>query len=213
MKQKIKDFFTQKRCKKLLNNKGFSLLEVLVAVAIIGIVSAIAIPQYTANRTEAAKVAGMTSISNINKAYQNCMVLKSFSKCNTLGEIGISCADCEEDSDGDTGTSKKFCAYIEKESGGKTFRACVSIEGDDIKRSIGGDLLDDVTICHEKTYASGNAYPSSWSVTDRIKYCTVKTECGTDSSCTPGTDCTTADKIYECQKSVANGKCTSKACT
>ena len=66
---KIKNFFTQKRCKKLLNNKGFSLLEVLVAVSIIGIISAIAIPQYNKNKNEAAKVAGSTTISNIRKAF------------------------------------------------------------------------------------------------------------------------------------------------
>ena len=47
MTQKIKEFFTKKRCRRLLNNKGFSLLEVLVAVSIIGIISAIAIPQFT----------------------------------------------------------------------------------------------------------------------------------------------------------------------
>ena len=71
MKQKIKDFFTQKRCKKLLNNKGFSLLEVLVAVSYYwdhfsNRNSTIYIPEI---RTKLRKLlADTTTISNISKS-------------------------------------------------------------------------------------------------------------------------------------------------
>ena len=213
MKQRIKDFLFKKRIKILRNKKGFSLLEVLVAVAIIGIITAIAVPTYTANRTEAAKTAGMTSINNMYKAYQNCLVLKTFNECNTLAEIGITCPDCKEDSDVDNAATKKFCAYIEKESGGKTFRACVSVEGNTVKRSIGGDLLDDVKICHEEPGKANNQWSGQKSVMAQIKYCSAKTDCGTDSSCTPGTDCNASARKYHCEKSQDDGDCDSMVCS
>ena len=208
----IKNFLFKKRIKILKSKRGFSLLEVLVAVAIIGIISAIAVPSYQANRKEAAKVAGMTSIQNIYKAYQNCIVLKGFAECNTLAKIGISCPDCKEDSDDGTDATKtKFCAYISKESGGKTFNACVSINGDSVKRSIGGTLLDEVKICHEQNYdtSGGGSWPSSFGVMEQIKYCEGDTECGTDSTCST---CTASDKKYKCQKSADDGDCSSKVC-
>ena len=133
-------------CKKL-NNKGFSLVEILVAVSIIGIISAIAIPAFQDYREQASKVAGDTSIGNVGRAYQNCMVLKQFSQCEDLGKLGITCPDCKSDNDG----TDQFCAQIHKKIGGEQFRACVGYKGNDfVKRSYGGTLLKDVKICKDK---------------------------------------------------------------
>ena len=90
MKKFIQLLF-KKRFKILKNKKGFSLIEVLVAVAIIGIISAIAVPQFIAQKDEAAKVAGDTSAGNIAKAFKNCIALNSFTACDSLSEIKVSC--------------------------------------------------------------------------------------------------------------------------
>ena len=204
MKQKIKDFFTQKRCKKLLNNKGFSLLEVLVAVSIIGIISAIAIPQYNKNKNEAAKVAGSTTISNIRKAHQNCLVLKDFGDCDTLGEIGISCADCESTHDADT-----FCADFKKGSGSNEMKACVSIKGDNTVITYGGDLMEGSYICQSSEYQSANTPKwGAWSDVTPVKNCktsTATTDCGVASVSAPNN----GDKKYQCTQVNKQGECNS----
>ena len=209
------NFLFRKRFKnlKILKSKrGFSLLEVLVAVAIIGIITAIAVPSYQANRTEAAKVAGTTSIANIYKAFQNCLVLKAFSACNSLGGIGITCPDCESSSDSTAG-AEKFCAHIEKESGGQTFKACISVDlstsPHTIIRTMGGTLLESGTkICVEQTRAGG--FWPAWSAQSTLKNCNSKAECGTDSVSNPEAD---GDKKVECQAFKKTGECASNVCT
>ena len=144
MKNKIKDFLLKKRIKILRNKKGFSLLEVLVAVSIIGVISAIAVPQFQDYRRQASKTAGDTSVGNIGRAYQNCIVLKDFSECDSLGELGISCPDCVSNTDG----SDNFCAGINKTVGGDTFKACIDFVGSNITgRAYGGSLMDKMKIC------------------------------------------------------------------
>ena len=201
MKQIIKNFLFKKRFKILKSKKGFSLLEVLVAVGIIAIISAIAVPQFTGNREQAAKVAGETSVLNVQKAFQNCIVLKPFSQCNTLALLNITCPDCNSEEDTADG---RFCAHIEKDVGSDQFTACVSIEGSDINKSYGGSLMSGVDVCVE-THASPLPVKAKH-IQSPLKNCSVPTDCQPN---TPLSGVT-----YDCEAFTQTGKCDTDAeCT
>ena len=130
-------------------------MEVLIAVAIIAIISGIAAPQFIAQRNNAAKVASDTSAGNIAKAFKNCIALNSFSNCDTLSKIKVSCPAGSTCDSG--GTGGKFCAQLHRGDAGSDFKICISIDSSGTEtRTYAGDLLSDVASgdrCHYEKLA------------------------------------------------------------
>jgi type IV pilus assembly protein PilA len=55
---------------KLRSKKGFTLIELLIVVAIIGILAAIAIPQFSAYRTRSYNTAAASDVKNVKTALE-----------------------------------------------------------------------------------------------------------------------------------------------
>lgn len=56
--------------KKARNQKGFTLVELMIVVAIIGILAAIAIPQFAAYRQRAFNSASLSDLKNFKTAME-----------------------------------------------------------------------------------------------------------------------------------------------
>jgi type IV pilus assembly protein PilA len=70
------------------NDRGFTLVELMVVVAIIGILVAVAIPQYKRYQAKARQTEAKTSLGSIYTAEQSFAVEQgSFTAC--LGDIGV----------------------------------------------------------------------------------------------------------------------------
>ena len=201
------NFLFKKRIKILQSKKGFTLMEVLVAVGLIGIITAIAVPQFQDYREQTGLVAGNTSVGSMARAYQNCMVLKSFAECNDLSKINISCSACSSGSG--ARTEPPFCANYKATAGGKDFRMCVSVDEDNaITKTIGGNFK----VCHN-TCSGADCPNGAWStpkVPTTVKRCKdATTDCQTTNVKPTGS----ASEVYSvtCQAntSTAAGTCDS----
>ena len=53
------------KTRKMLNNKGFSMVELLTVTAVIGVLSAVAVPQFSAYKAKSCNSAAISDLKNV----------------------------------------------------------------------------------------------------------------------------------------------------
>ena len=115
------------------NKKGFSLIELMVVVAIMGILASIGIPQYIAYRDSTAWGRLDTELKSVRRAFSTCVSTKTFAQCNNLNELGLNDLDVGDASVNtsafsENSTMTSFCADIVRDIGAFMAQACVDVD-------------------------------------------------------------------------------------
>lgn len=88
--------------KKLLTQKGFSLVELLIVVSIIGILAGIGVPSYQGYKDNAKNAAISATLDNLTVAYRACALLNDAFGTNSSGNSYL--FHCPIRSDGRVGS-------------------------------------------------------------------------------------------------------------
>ena len=145
----------------LKKKRGFSLIELMVVVAIMGILASIGIPQYLRYRDSAAWGRIDTELRNTHRAFVTCISTMAFEQCDALNELGL--ADLEDVSaSGGMAMTGDFCVGITRMIGALEAEGCVNINAFSTNRVF---TLNQSTCVEDGGASTWDAGMSQWDTT------------------------------------------------
>ena len=111
----------------LKNNRGLSLIEIMVALSILAVVGAIAVPQFQNYRKSAAYSALGQSVRNTQRAFSLCRATNAFESCDTMSEINMPKLGGTQP--GESQGSNKWCADGKIKISGEDVNTCIEFAG------------------------------------------------------------------------------------
>ena len=175
---KIKSFL-----KKFKKRKGFSLIELLVVVGIMGTLAAVAIPAYNKYRKNAAEGAFTSTASNVGRAFHACMAVNPFTDCDSLAKINVDCNQCLSVTHA---TAPNFCVNLEEEIAGQVYKGCVTSDAASGKTV----LTLNIKSCYDEAGVPSGSNPHSCTGAAYDAACdpliVPLVECSSDSDCVGG---------------------------
>ena len=133
--------------KKLFNNKGFSLLEVMVTMGIVGTLGVIAVPAYNQYRNNANDAVIKADVSSGHRAYlAHDAVNNTF--CATLAGVGL------------TGIGSSDVYKGDSHAGFKSDTCTVSLTASDLENHVGSALSGASCVLDESSFVFGAAFKS-----------------------------------------------------
>ena len=151
-----------------LNNKGFTLLEVMVTVGILAVISGIAVPQYNKYKENAGYQAVGVDLQTIRKQFGVCMAVNSaVGSCTTASQLDINISGFAQVTFDDPANATKFCAVIDRSISGRDVKSCTEVEVDTgkvIKTTANRKFCyeDDGAGGHDSNDAQDTDEPTEW---------------------------------------------------
>ncbi len=113
-----------RKSNEIISRRGFSLVELVVSVAIVALLAGISIPAYNRHKKKAMAADSFLTANSIIKAIRSCVSGAPFDVCDDVNSLGLSSI---EGLAVKAQNNPNICFQFERASAGRTYKSCVSV--------------------------------------------------------------------------------------
>ena len=112
--------------RKLKNEKGFSMIEILITMGLIGIIAAFAVPRYLNYQVQTEENVIRSYLPTLIAGFKTCMsAINDFTHCEQVNKLELDYNDGEINITPLTTTDQKICYLVKYTNTNKPSKGCI----------------------------------------------------------------------------------------